>query len=93
MGTALVGEVRLENNERVFVTSIVRAMEEPLRNHIEKLRNTAMFDGDGKQIDKTGMLSFGTEPNPDADDGTHVGILLAVTRSRNAKGVTNGNQP
>ena len=29
---------------------------------------------------KTGMLAFGTELNPDAKDGTRVGVFLDVTR-------------
>jgi hypothetical protein len=93
MGTKLVGEVRLENNERVFVTSIVRPMEELLRSRITKMRKAPLFDANWKQIEKTGMLSFGTEPNSDAADDTRVGVLLAVTRARNAKSPTNGTQP
>lgn len=81
MGTSLVGDVQLENGQRVFVTSIVRPMADALRVQILKLRTYPALDADGRQVNRTGMLSFGTEPNPDAEDGKHVGILVAVTRS------------
>lgn len=80
MGTSLVGEVQLENGEHVFVTSIVRPIGEQLRDNIAKLRNYPILDADGKRMNKTGMLSFGTESNPDTNDGTEIGVLLAVTR-------------
>ena len=80
MKTELVGEVRLENDVRVFVTAIVRPMEEALRRHVLKLRGAKIFDAEGKRIMKTGMLAFGTELNPDAKDGTRVGVFLDVTR-------------
>jgi hypothetical protein len=82
MGTGLVGEVQLENGERVFVTWLVRPMEEATHRHIMRLRSARIVDADGNQIEKIGMLAFGTEPNPDADDGTHVGTLLDVTRNQ-----------
>lgn len=81
MGTTLVGEVELENGERVFVTSVVREMEEPLLRQVERMRLTPI-DRDGNPIERTGMLAFGDEPNPDANDGTSIGILLDVTRPR-----------
>jgi hypothetical protein len=80
MGTKLVGEVALENGERVFVTSLVRAMEPPLRDQVERVRSAPIVDAEGNPIEKTGMLAFGHEPNPDADDGTSVGSVIDVTR-------------
>jgi hypothetical protein len=79
MGTKLVGKVELENGEHVFVTSIVRPMEAALRKQVDKLRSARVLDGDGNIIEKTGMLAFGYEPNPDADDGTFVGTVIDVT--------------
>jgi hypothetical protein len=84
MGTALVGEVLLESGDRVFVTSLVRPMGEPLRRNIAKLRGARIFDADGKLLEKVGMLAFGTEPNPDAKDETRVGVLLDVTQQKSA---------
>jgi hypothetical protein len=80
MGTGLVGEVELENGERVFVTSIVRPMEPVTRENVDKIRGARILDADGKTVTKTGMLAFGHEPNPDADDGTFVGTVMDVTR-------------
>ncbi len=82
MGTGLVGEVQLQNGERVFVTWLARRMEDPLRQHVMKLRSARIIDKQGNPLEKVGMLAFGTEPNPDADDGTQVGTLLDVTRSQ-----------
>jgi hypothetical protein len=82
MGTGLVGNVQLENTEQIFVTWLVRPMVEATRHHIVKLRSARIFDADGKPVKKIGMLAFGTEPNPDADDGTYVGTFLDVTRKR-----------
>lgn len=82
MGTGLVGEVRLANDERVFVTWLVRPMEEALRLHVSKLRAARILDANGHPMQKVGMLAFGTEPNPDAEDGTYVGKFLDVTRSQ-----------
>jgi hypothetical protein len=82
MGTGLVGEVRLANDERVFVTWLVRPMEEALRLHVSKLRAARIRDANGHPVQKVGMLAFGTEPNPDANDGTYVGIFLDVTRNQ-----------
>jgi hypothetical protein len=80
MGTELVGEVELESGEQVFVTSLVREMGAALRANVDRLRSAHILDGEGDRIQKTGMLAFGREPNPDADDGTFVGTLLDVTR-------------
>jgi hypothetical protein len=81
MGTGLVGEVQLENGERVFITWLVRPLEESMRDRITKLRSMQIFDAKGnRRIEKGGMLTFGTEPNPDAKDGTYVGMFLDVTR-------------
>lgn len=82
MGTRLIGEVRLENGERVFVTWLVRPMEEATRRHVSKLRAARILDAEGNSIEKAGMLAFGKEPNPDAHDGTYVGKCLDVTRKR-----------
>jgi hypothetical protein len=80
MGTELVGKVELENGEYVFVTSKVRSMEAATREHVDKLRSARILDADGNIVQKTGMLAFGHEPNPDADDGTFVGTVIDVTR-------------
>ena len=82
MGTGLVGEVQLQNGERVFVTWLARHMEDSLRQHVMKLRSARIVDRQGNLLEKAGMLAFGTEPNPDANDGTQVGILLDVTRNQ-----------
>lgn len=79
-GHGLVGEVVLENTEHAFVTWIVRPMEDVTRQHIEKLRSARILNAEGNAIERTAMLAFGCEPNPDADDGTYVGSLLDVTR-------------
>jgi len=47
MGTGLVGEVQLENGERVFVTWLVRPMEEATYRHIVKLRSARILDANG----------------------------------------------
>ena len=80
MGTKLVGELQLQNGERVFVTSLVRPMDEVTRRYVAKLRSARILDADGRLIEKVGMLAFGREPNPDADDGTYVGKFMDVTR-------------
>lgn len=80
MGTGLVGVVQLYNGERVHVTWLVRPLDEPLHRHIVKLRTARILDKDGNSMKKAGMLSFGTEPNPDSDDGTYIGKFLDVTR-------------
>jgi hypothetical protein len=80
MGTELVGRVDLENGERVFVTSIVREMQEETRAHVDKLRSARILDVSGDPIEKTGILAFGFEPNRDADTDTFIGTLLDVTR-------------
>jgi hypothetical protein len=88
MGTELVGEVELENGEHVFVTSIVREMEDATRTQVVQMRSAKILDAEGNLIldaegnliQKTGMLAFGYEPNPDADDGTFVGTIVDVTR-------------
>ncbi len=83
MGTGLVGEVHLANQERVFVTWLVRSMEDTTRRHIAKLREAHILDAGGNPISNVGrgMLAFGREPNLDAHDGTFVGTLLDVTRT------------
>ena len=82
MGTGLVGEVQLQNRERVFVTWLVRPMEEAIRRQVMKLRAARIIDTASNPIEKVGMLAFGKERNPDADDGTYVGNFLDVTRRR-----------
>ncbi len=82
MGAKLVGEVQLQNGERVFVTSLVRLMDEATRRYVAKLRSARILDADGRHIEKVGMLAFGRERNPDADDGTYVGKFMDVTRKR-----------
>lgn len=79
MGTRLVGDLELANSERVFVTALVREIDAPLAANIERLRSVRVVDAEGNLV-KTGMLGFGHEPNPDADDGTFVGSVIDVTR-------------
>jgi len=81
MGTGLIGEVQLENGERVFVTWLVRPMLEATRRHIMQLRLAQLIHAHGKSIEKGGMLAFGREPNLDANDGTFIGTFLDVTRN------------
>jgi hypothetical protein len=71
MGTELVGEVRLANGERVFVVTHVAELNATSRSSIARLRSVRVHDENGTLI-KTGVMGFGTEPNPDADDGTQV---------------------
>jgi hypothetical protein len=80
MGTGLVGELLLHNGERVFLTHIARPIQVGLRNQIAKLRSAQVLDAQGRPLDRLGMMAFGAEPNPDADDGTQIGMLLDVTR-------------
>lgn len=80
MGTGLVARVELENGERVWITSRVEEMSDEMRAEVDRLRSVPIFDLTGEVVTKTGMLAFGTEPNPDADDGTFVGVLIDVTR-------------
>jgi len=80
MGTELVGEVVLANGERVFVTSVVRELSAESRAAVERLRSVRVVDGGGNTIERTGVMGFGTEPNPDADDGTEVATVTDVTR-------------
>ena len=80
MGTKCVGEVQLENEERVFVTWLIRPMDEAARRLVEKLRSGRIADARGNPIDGDRILAFGKDPNPDANDGTYVGKFLDVTR-------------
>ena len=68
------------NEERVFVTGWSRPLEEATRRHVPKLRSARLLDAHGNQIEKSELLAFGREPNPDADDGTRIGTFLDVTR-------------
>ena len=79
MGTGLVGEVWLQNEQRVYVTWLARPLGDALRQRVAKLRTVCVIDADGNPIKRIGMLAFGREPNPDASDGTYVGTLLDVT--------------
>jgi hypothetical protein len=82
MGTKLVGIVRLENGQTVFVTWLERPMGDALLHNVERFRSARVLDSDGNPIHNVGMLAFGREPNLDANDGTQVGVLLDVTRTR-----------
>jgi hypothetical protein len=80
MGTEFVGQVELENGERVYVTSIVRAVEVPLRRNIAMLRSARVVDATtGKPLPGIGVMGFGREPDPDGH-GTFLGTLIDVTR-------------
>jgi hypothetical protein len=81
MGTELVGEVALANGERVFVTSLVREMNPETLASVKRLRSVRVLDAEGNPIVKTGAMGFGTEPNPDTDDGTEVATVTDVTRA------------
>jgi hypothetical protein len=78
-GTKLVGRVELANGEGVFITGVVREMEAELREQIAWLRSGRVRDAKGKPVENIGLLAFGTQPNPDADDGTSIGIFTDVT--------------
>jgi hypothetical protein len=75
----LLAEVALANSERVFVTSLVDQMNAETRASVERLRTVRVLDDDGNLV-KTGVMGFGTEPNPDAADGTEVATVADVTR-------------
>jgi hypothetical protein len=80
MGTEFVGQLELENGERVYVTSIVRPIEEPLRRNIAMLRSARVVDATtGKPLPGIGVMGFGREPDSDGQ-GTFVGTLIDVTR-------------
>lgn len=51
----------------------------PTRRQVLKLRSARILDAHGNPTEKSGMLAFGREPNPDADNGTHIGTFLDVT--------------
>jgi len=78
MGTKLVGEVTLANGERVFAVTHVAEMNAASRASVARLRSVRVRDENGDLI-KTGAMGFGTEPNPDADDGTEVATVTDVT--------------
>jgi hypothetical protein len=80
MGTGLVGEAALANGERVFVTSLARKMNAETLAAVKRLRSVRVLDADDNPITKTGVMGFGTEPNPDADNGTEVATVTDVTR-------------
>jgi hypothetical protein len=56
MGTGLIGSVQLANGERVFVTWLVRPMEEWLRRRVSTLRTARIPDADGHPIEHEGRL-------------------------------------
>lgn len=87
MGTQLVGRVVLENRERVYVTWLLREMDTQLRESIERVHSVRVLDAEGNPVEKTGMLGFGTEPNPDAADGSEVATLIDVTRPDQVEGL------
>lgn len=68
--------------DRVFVTILVRPMEEPLRRNVAKLSGARIFNDTGNLLEKAGMFAFGAGPNPDAKDGICVGVLLDLTRKQ-----------
>lgn len=80
MGTELVGTMLLQNGQTVFVTWLARPLGEGLLRNISMYRSARIMNAAGEPIQKAGMLAFGTEPNPDSNDGTFVGILLDITR-------------
>ncbi len=77
-----MGKIQLENRERVFVTWLVRPMDEATRRYLVTLRAARILDANGNPIEKVGMFAFGTEPNPDVDDGTYIGKFLDVTLAK-----------
>lgn len=84
MGTTLVGQVALENGQRVYITALTRPIVEPLLDRIANLRRAPILNKDGQHVNKTGLLTFSTEPNLDANDGTEVGVLVDLTREMQA---------
>jgi hypothetical protein len=87
MGTILVGEVHLENGQRVFVTALARPMEDWLRRRVATLRGARVYDAQGNLVEQGAMFAFDTAPNPGAGDGTQVGFLLDVTRDPRETGL------
>jgi hypothetical protein len=65
MHTERVGAVQLENGQWVFVTSIVRPMDDGTRRQITKLRTTPLLDREGNPLKRVGngMFAFGKVPN------------------------------
>jgi hypothetical protein len=59
-------------------------MNEEFRASIERLRSVRALDAEGNRIEGVGAFGFGTEPNPDAADGTYVGVVTDVTTPDNA---------
>lgn len=57
-------------------------MEKAIRRQVIKFRAARILDAAGNPIKKAGMLAFGKERNPDADDGTYIGTFLDVTRKQ-----------
>ena len=50
MGTKLIGKLKLENGQTVFITSLVRPMEAPLCANVERLRSARILDAAGNPI-------------------------------------------
>lgn len=80
MGRSLIGRLTLENSESVFITAMSRPIGDAMRSQIDTRRIAPIIGKDGSRITKTGIFSFSTEPNPDATDGTEIGVLLDITR-------------
>ena len=80
MGTKLLGRVDLPNGQAVFVTALAHAVDSNLAAQVARLRNAQIADADGNAVEKVGMMAFGREPNPDAQDGSEIGILVDITR-------------
>lgn len=80
MGTVLIGRVALENGQHAFVTAIARPIQPGLADQIAKLKHAKVYDRQDSELKPRGMLAFGTEPNPDEDDGTSIGLLMDITR-------------
>jgi hypothetical protein len=61
MKSKLIGEVRLESGERVFVVWWTHLMEEEQTRNTERLRRARILGPDGKLLKGKSLLSFGVE--------------------------------
>lgn len=80
MGTKLLGRVDLPNGQAVFVTALAHPIDGNLAAQVARLRAARIADSDGNSVERAGMMAFGHEPNPDAHDGSEIGILVDITR-------------
>ena len=65
----------------VSVTWLVQPMNKGSVVTSLNFRFSPILDANGNPMEKAGMLAFDTAPNPNADDGTEIGMFLEVTQS------------